>query len=243
MVLQAEAQLQEDGRVEEGRAGWRRLRGRDDWRDWEAVFRALLLGRERAMREAGTSEPRGRGYNQAFSAWLNRNDFGDMKRTTRAACLNCAEHLDQINILRTEWLNRDDSDAVDALRVNHPQLVWQRFCRTTLDLPPRGSRRERGRETKVTLEVAVAGLKGGWDMGEIAAQYVQAFGVPDARELIGALATETQTRLIMITTPLEVADQLRQLDAGQLQAIRNSVYRMPIRPARKQARQTKRREA
>ena len=53
------------------------------------------------MREAGTNEPVGRGYNAAFGRWMDRNAWArKIDKATRNHLLWIADHLPQIEAWR-----------------------------------------------------------------------------------------------------------------------------------------------
>src|SRR5262245_57809908 len=56
------AERGDDAVIAEGEAAWTRLSKSRTFEDWRAVGRALMAGRNRAMREAGTNRPWGKQY-------------------------------------------------------------------------------------------------------------------------------------------------------------------------------------
>jgi hypothetical protein len=108
--------------IEKGLEAWKRIHQEDmHWEDWVHVARALTIGRSHAMSVAHTNEPKGGAYNKEFSAWMDRNGFGDMDKGDRSRLFQCMEHLEGIR----EW--RKTLAATQRQRLNHPSTVWRHF--------------------------------------------------------------------------------------------------------------------
>lgn len=71
--------------VSAGRAAWSRLRSRErtTWDDWLAVARALVIGREQALRLANRNTPHGKLYTAAMRHWLGQHGFDGLPRLWR----------------------------------------------------------------------------------------------------------------------------------------------------------------
>jgi len=52
--------------VRAGQEAWGRLRSNATWDDWKQVGKAHVIGRHKAMIDAGVNQPIGRRYNGAF---------------------------------------------------------------------------------------------------------------------------------------------------------------------------------
>jgi hypothetical protein len=111
--------------VRQGRAAWARLKKDKSWQDWLAVGEALLVGRELAMREAGTNSPTGKGYAYAFSDWLAENKLDDMDPSDRAKLFKVMDELPGIE----QW--RSTLTRTERLKLNHPTTVWRNYQKAT----------------------------------------------------------------------------------------------------------------
>jgi hypothetical protein len=101
-----------------------RIRSGNHWRDWTYVAQGFEVGRNRAMREAHTNEPVGRGYNTAFARWMDRTPWArKIDKATRNHCLWIADHLVEIEAWR-ETLAANQRDAW-----NHPTTVRRAYER------------------------------------------------------------------------------------------------------------------
>lgn len=107
--------------IEKGRAAWARIQQDAHWQDWVITGKALMIGRQDAMREAHTNKPEGGAYTRAFSAWLAAHGFGDMDKGTRARLLYCIDDLDRITAWRAGFATNQRRDY------NHPSTVWRKY--------------------------------------------------------------------------------------------------------------------
>jgi hypothetical protein len=107
--------------VAHGREAWGRIKSDSTWEDWVLVGQALDIGRGEAMRRTGSNQPRGRGYNEAFSAWLQKNGFAEIDKGTRSRLAECMEHRAEIEQFRA------DLGLGERLRLNHPNSVWRHW--------------------------------------------------------------------------------------------------------------------
>jgi len=69
--------IDEETVIAAGREALNRLRRNVTWTDWKIVGAALAIGRDRALRIAGTRRPFGKPYVRTFSAWLRQHGFHD----------------------------------------------------------------------------------------------------------------------------------------------------------------------
>ena len=124
---------EQDRIVRQGTAAWKRLKKDKSWTDWLAVGEALQVGRELAMYQAGTNEPSGKGYSQAFSRWLVANKLDDMDKSDRAKLFKVMDNLAAIE----QW--RAKLTLSERLKLNHPVTVlrnyqeWTRLQEVALD--------------------------------------------------------------------------------------------------------------
>lgn len=109
--------------VRNGREAWNRIKRGQTWADWVAAGRALVIGRDEAMRAAHTNEAKGRRYNEAFSQWLAHHEFADMDGADRSRLFDCMAKLGEI----TNW--RDTLTVNQRNKWNHPATVWAHFRR------------------------------------------------------------------------------------------------------------------
>jgi hypothetical protein len=114
--------------VEKGREAWRCIKeqGRVSFDRWLRTYDALVAGRNEAMLEANTNQPKGSKYNKAFGEWLKRNDFGDLERgkkhnSTRSRLFCVGENRAAIEA----WLNELPEE--ERVTLNHPGTIWRRW--------------------------------------------------------------------------------------------------------------------
>jgi hypothetical protein len=75
----------------------------------------LMVGRRLAMEKAGAQSPVGKGYNVAFSRWMDKRLWArELDSPTRNDLFWCAEHRSQIEA----W--RDELDDHERAKKNHP---------------------------------------------------------------------------------------------------------------------------
>jgi hypothetical protein len=111
--------------IEHGRQAWKRIRSDSTYEDWMAVGQALDIGRSECMRTAGTNEPRGRGYNEAYSSWLSEYGFADIDKGTRSRLAECMANRSAIEA----W--RQALSLTERLRLNHPNGVIRKWRAAT----------------------------------------------------------------------------------------------------------------
>jgi hypothetical protein len=102
------------------------LKKEKSWGDWLKVGEALQVGREWAMNQAGTNRPDGKGYNVAFSEWLQKYKLDDMDKGDRSRLFSVMDNLGQIE----EW--RKTLPLNQRLSLNHPNAVvrkWKAFMK------------------------------------------------------------------------------------------------------------------
>lgn len=106
---------------------------RAHWSDWVAVARAVAAGRDQAMKQAGTLQPFGRGYQRAFDEWTQTAglDLAGIDGPTRAALYQVFDNLDAIE----KW--RATLTQPERLRLNHPRGCIAKWQSATRVPPPR----------------------------------------------------------------------------------------------------------
>lgn len=115
-----------EARIErEAEAAAKHLKGGQQWGDWLAIGRLMVVGRNKAMLRGGTNEPIGARYNKAFGEWLDQRQWlRDIDKATRTHAMWCVDHLDELLRLR-ENMGQTKRDAA-----NHPTTMrraWERL--------------------------------------------------------------------------------------------------------------------
>ncbi len=111
----------EESTILDGQEAWQRL-GRDHtWEDWTQVGAALLVGRNRAMREAAVNQPVGRRYNVLFAGWLEQFFFENIDKADRSRLFAVMDHVEEIETWRASLT------PTERLRLNHPSAVFRKW--------------------------------------------------------------------------------------------------------------------
>jgi hypothetical protein len=111
--------------VRAGQEAWGRLRGNATWEDWKQVGKAHVIGRHKAMIEAGVNQPIGRRYNEAFGTWQREFGFENLDKGDRARLFEVMGHLTKIEA----WLATLTTS--ERLRLNHPATVLRKWKGST----------------------------------------------------------------------------------------------------------------
>jgi hypothetical protein len=115
----------------QGAAAWRSLKKDKNWNDWLKVGEALVAWREWAMNQAGTNEPKGKGYNMAFGEKLQQYKMDDMDKGDRSRLFTVMDNLPMIE----EW--RRTLTLTERLKLNHPNAVLRKWkARVEPEQPP-----------------------------------------------------------------------------------------------------------
>jgi hypothetical protein len=112
---------QEHATVLRGQEAWHRLRHDQTWEDWQHVGAAHLIGRTRAMHEAGVNRPFGRRYKIAFAGWLRKFGFENFDKADRSRLFIVMDHLHEIETWRATLT------PTQRLRLNHPSAVLRKW--------------------------------------------------------------------------------------------------------------------
>lgn len=107
--------------VRAGQEAWCRLRSNATWDDWKQVGKAHVIGRHTAMMAAGTNQPVGRLYNEAFGRWRHEFGFENLDKGDRARLFEVMDRLSEIEA----WLA--NLTACARLRLNHPNAVLRKW--------------------------------------------------------------------------------------------------------------------
>lgn len=115
-----------EARIErEAEAAAKHLNEGQQWADWLAIGRLMVVGRNKAMLRGGTNEPIGAKYNKAFGEWLDaRQWLRDIDKATRSHAMWCIDHLDELTRLR------QNMGATKRDNANHPTTMrraWERL--------------------------------------------------------------------------------------------------------------------
>jgi hypothetical protein len=95
----------------------RKADARKCWDDFKQIGKAFQVGRKQAMARAGTSEPRGKAYNQHFGQWLHDNRLDDFDKSDRAKLMRLMDELPEVEAWRAS-LPPDTRQ-----KLNHPSPV------------------------------------------------------------------------------------------------------------------------
>ena len=112
--------------VRAGQEAWCRLRSNATWDDWRQVGKAHVIGRHKAMIEAGVNQPIGRLYNEAFGTWQREFGFENLDKGDRARLFEVMGHLAEIET----WLATLTTS--ERLRLNHPNTVLRKWKGSTV---------------------------------------------------------------------------------------------------------------
>jgi hypothetical protein len=111
--------------VRAGQEAWCRLRSNATWDDWKQVGKAHVIGRHKAMIEAGVNQPIGRRYNEAFGTWQREFGFENLDKGDRTRLFEGMGHLAKIDA----WLTTLTTS--ERLRLNHPATVLRKWKGST----------------------------------------------------------------------------------------------------------------
>jgi hypothetical protein len=107
-ALAAEA----DGRIQRGA----------HWSDWMYIADGFAVGRDKAMRVAGTNRPFGKAYTRAFAEWASTKPWvKNYDKGTRSNLLWCADHRSEVEAWR-ETLAQNE-----RAKLNHPTNLKRRY--------------------------------------------------------------------------------------------------------------------
>ena len=115
-----------EARIErEAEAAALHLKSGQQWSDWLAIGRLMVVGRNKAMLRGGTNEPIGARYNKAFGEWLDQRQWlRDIDKATRSHAMWCVDHEGELVTLR-ENMGQTKRDSA-----NHPTTMrraWERM--------------------------------------------------------------------------------------------------------------------
>jgi hypothetical protein len=120
---------QQAGRLAD--AAWDRVT--QTWNDWLTIGEWFGAARTNAMREARANEPKGRGYNEAFSRRLQQRKFHNMDQGDRKRLFECMENRVAIEA----W--RQTLTLGERQRYNHPSTVLRKWKASTTVPAPKGT--------------------------------------------------------------------------------------------------------
>ncbi len=120
----------EEAVIRAGQEAWCRLRSNTTWDDWKQVGKAHVIGRHKAMIEAGVNQPIGRRYNETFGAWQREFGFENLDKGDRGRLFEVMGHLAAIET----WLATLTTS--EQLRLNHPTTVLRKWKGSTVVSKP-----------------------------------------------------------------------------------------------------------
>lgn len=120
------------GVITEARRALARIHNDSHWQDWIAIGRALVAGRDEAMRKAGTNAPQGPPYRRAYAAWLDAAglDLSGINPPAKAALYELVDNLPAVE----RW--RATLTATERHESTHPRAVLRRWRAATTPPPP-----------------------------------------------------------------------------------------------------------
>mgnify|MGYP001417859242 CR=1 FL=1 len=176
--------------IKQGQEAWRRLKKSKSWNDWIMVGDALVVGRNWAMRQAGTNRPEGKGYNMAMAEWLTRNKLDDIDKSHRSRLIDCIENLGAIE----EW--RATLTLGQRLTWNHPNIIWMHWRKAIEPAPVANP----DSPPKPTLRDSVAELSE--ENARLKAHVAELEAARNAaQEELDGLQAELESDMVRITCP------------------------------------------
>jgi hypothetical protein len=123
---------------------FQRIRSGQHWSDWMFIADGLVVGRNFAMRRAGTNQPVGRAYNTAFGGWMvDRPWARDLDKKDRGDLFWCADRRSEIEAWRETLAQNERS------RLNHPTALRRRYEAANKVKDPNAPKKETGKEALV----------------------------------------------------------------------------------------------
>lgn len=122
---EAAARVAERKAVRAGRDAWEKIAEVETFPNWLAIGKALLIGRNHAMKATGANAPMGQTYCKAFSEWVKQHGFSRMQKSTRSVAIELAENATAITVWRDSLLEKQRRHLV------HPQSVTRRWRAAT----------------------------------------------------------------------------------------------------------------
>jgi hypothetical protein len=118
----------EDRKEKDAADAAERIKRGQHWLDWMYVAGGLEVGRQKAMRRAGTNRPIGSAYNKAFGEWLDLRPWArDLDKPTRTHLFWCVDHRNELE----RW--RETLAQNERARLNHPTAMKRRYEATHRD--------------------------------------------------------------------------------------------------------------
>jgi hypothetical protein len=93
--------------------------------NWMRIGRALVVGKQFALRTVGANAPWGRTYSRVFGEWMHQHGFASLCPSARSHAVELAEHAAEI----TRW--RDSLPERERRRLIHPMSVTRRWRAAT----------------------------------------------------------------------------------------------------------------
>jgi hypothetical protein len=71
---------------------WREIGRAESFENWLKIGKALMFGKQVALRSTGANRAWGATYSKAFGAWMKEHGFGEMKASVRSVAVELAEN-------------------------------------------------------------------------------------------------------------------------------------------------------
>jgi hypothetical protein len=172
------------------------------WGEWMTIGEGLLAGRHWAMRQAGTNEPKGKGYVIAFAEWLKRFKVDDMDKSDRAKLLQIMEERPAIEEWRATLPNQE------RMRLNNPTIFWRKWTAATR--VPRPKKKANGKDEQKSVEQLQARLQELQEELDSSREKPQPQGLDDTFNSIAHQITFATADLLQQDLP-EFFSRLRQV--------------------------------
>jgi hypothetical protein len=166
--------------VRAGQSAWNRVRNSAalSFKDWQAIGRAIRVGRRVCMKATNSKKPQGRRYSDAMSVWLKERGLDEIGEPTRCEALRMVEDLAISEC-------RDTLPEHERVRLNHPRSVLHAY-----DLARRAKRQSRSRRSVADRREDVGR---GLEPGIAAREWQCAGGAPRPRARAGRRENSAQS--------------------------------------------------
>jgi hypothetical protein len=190
------------------------------WADWRFIADGLDVGRNKAMRAAGTNKPYGKAYTRYFGDWMADRPWAkNLDKTTRNHLFWVADHLSEIEAWR-ETLAQNE-----RAKMNHPSTLKRRYdaAHKVAAKDPSAPQKETSREALVRenaeLFAKVQKLERQIDSGDGSLFDLKQDSVASIIDTIARTVTigrleSLKNALVKKYAALKAADKVKQAKAG-----------------------------
>lgn len=127
-----------------------RIERGQSWTDWKKVAELFAHGRKLAMLRGHTNKPEGKGYNLAYSAWMDAHPkLRRIDKATRNHCLQCNDAIEAID----RW--RATLGDNQRQTINHPTTVLRRFRASERDGAADGAVKKTSRQAELNEKLSL----------------------------------------------------------------------------------------